>query len=252
MLPVLFACGGWQQGAFVAGAARRPLRDVPLGIALGVVVVVVAYLAINLAYLDLLGFDAAASSPAIAAEACRAALAPLGAGDVAARVMAGAITVSALGIMNTILLAPPWVLATMAERGVFLRACAYVHPRWHSPLVGVLVQGGCAMALLVLTHLAFAHTARGTLGTLDFLLTGVVFVDWLFFALCGLALTVLARRRPGTLLGRASPALGMVFTLFAGAVTAGAVATAPWPSLVGAGLCALGLVPYVAFFRQGI
>ncbi len=251
MLPVLFAFGGWQQGAFVAGAARRPLRDVPLGIALGVVVVVIAYVSINLTYLNLLGFDAAAQSKTIAADACRAALTPLGAGDVAARVMAGAITVSALGIMNTILLAPPWVLHAMAERGLFLRACAFVHPRFHSPIVGVLAQGGCGMAMLLAAHLVFANTARGTLGTLDFLLNGVVFVDWFFYALCGLALLRLARRSPRALLFAASPLIAALFTLFALAVMAGAIVLAPGSSLVGAGLCVVGLVPYAVFRRRG-
>lgn len=126
MLPVLFSFGGWQQGAFVAGAARRPLRDVPLGIGAGVAVVVLAYLSINLTYLELLGFEGTAGSATIAADACRAALAPFGAGEVAGRIMAGAIALSALGIMNTILLAPPWVLHAMARRGVFLRACGHV------------------------------------------------------------------------------------------------------------------------------
>lgn len=247
MLPVLFAYGGWQQGAFVAGAARRPLRDVPLGIAAGVAVVVLAYVSINLTYLNLLGFDAAGETQTIAADACRVALGPLGAGELGARIMAAAITVSALGIMNTILLAPPWVLHAMAQRGLFLRACGHLHPRFGSPIVGVVAQGAWAMLMLVGAYLAFGHSA---LDTLDFLLTGVVFVDWLFYALCGLALMVLARRPGCRLMWRASPLVAGLFTSFAALVMVGAVLTQPTPSACGAGLCALGLLAYVPFCKR--
>jgi len=248
MLPVLFSYGGWQQGAFVAGAARRPMRDVPLGIAAGVATVVLAYVSINLIYLNLLGFEGAGKSPTIAADACRVALAPLGVGELGARIMAGAITVSALGIMNTILLAPPWVLYVMAQRGLFLRACGRLHPRFGSPIVGVVAQGAWSMLMLVAAHLAFGGSA---LGTLDSLLNGVVFVDWLFYALCGLALITLARRRPEVRLWPASFAVACAFTASAVLVMLGAIATQPKPSAAGAALCACGLVAYSLFARRG-
>lgn len=258
MLPVLFSYGGWQQGAFVAGAARRPLRDVPLGIAAGVAVVVLAYLSINLTYLNLLGIEGTAASTTVAADACRVVLAPFGAAEWGARVMAAAIAISALGIMNTILLAPPWVLHVMAKRGLFLRACGHLHPRFGSPIVGVLAQGLWAIVLLVLVHLACGlasdpapKTSRPTtLGTLDSLLNGVVFVDWLFYALCGLALITLARRPGSTLLFRFSPFVAWTFTAFAAVVMAGAVVTQSTSSLVGAALCLLGILPYL-WFRRG-
>lgn len=244
LLPVMFAFGGWQQGAFVAGAARRPLRDVPVGIAVGVAVVVLAYISINLTYLNLLGFERAASSPAIAAEACGAALAPLGYGDLGARVMAGAIAISALGIMNTILLASPFVLHAMAQRGLFLTSCARLHPTLGSPLVGVLVQGGWAITLLLGVHVVFRESEAGALGSLDALLNGVVFVDWLFYSLCGLALLRLAARDGARLMAQASRGVAVVFTVCGLAVMAGAIYVAPVPSVVGLGLCGLGWVVY--------
>ena len=112
ILPVLFACGGWQHGSFVASVARRPLRDVPIGIVGGVVVVVVAYLAINIAYLDLLGLDKAAASKTITVDAVSAAIG--GDGDVVARCFAVLIVISALGVMNTICMAPPYVVSSPA------------------------------------------------------------------------------------------------------------------------------------------
>lgn len=245
MLPVLFSFGGWQQGAFVAGAARRPRVDVPLGIVGGVSVVVVAYLTVNLAYLDVLGLEGASRSSAIAEDTARLALAPLGCGDLAGRLVSGMVVVSALGIMNTICLAPPFVLHEMARRGVFPRVVGELHARHGSPVVAVLVQGLWGVVLLLSAYVLTADSPTRTLG---FLLDGVVFVDWVFFALCGLALHRL-RRRDGPGLPGAAPAAA-VFAAAAAAVATGAVWTAPVASGSGAALIVLGALVHAWSVRR--
>ncbi|MFY9345219.1 MAG: APC family permease [Planctomycetota bacterium] len=236
ILPVMFSCGGWQQGSFVAGAASNPARDVPLGILGGVAVVIVAYLAVNLAFLDLLGFEGAARSTTVGADAARAGLEPLGHGAIAARVLAGMIAISALGIVNTICLAPPFVLHAMSRQGLFPRAIGDLHPRTGTPVLGVLVQGGQGILLLLVVFVAFGGQ---TIDVLGFLLDGVVFVDWIFYALAGVAALRLADGR-GNL-----PAFA--FTGAAALVCAGAIATNPKASLAGLAVCALGWLVYVVF-----
>ncbi len=234
MLPVLFACGGWQQGSFVAGAARQPARDVPLGILGGVAVVVVTYMAVNLAFLELLGFDGAARSTTIGADAARVGLAPLGHGDLAARLLAGLIATSALGIVNTICLAPPFVLHAMSKQGLFPRSLGALHPRTGTPVLGVIVQGGQGIVLLLLLWLLFGGRAKDVL---DFLLDGVVFVDWVFYALAGVA----ALRLPAS---RAN-VVAIAFTLASAVVCVGAIAVTPLASLSGLAVCALGVPVYL-------
>lgn len=251
MLPVLFAIGGWQQGSFLAGAARRPRRDVPIGVLGGVLVVVAVYMAINLAYLHLLGFDGAARSPAIGADAARAAMG--GGGE---RVLAAMVAVSAAGIMNTICLAPPYVLLAMAEAGLLPRAFALRHPRLRTPWFAVLGQGLWAALLLLLVH-GFASMLAGeggdaaTVDTLGFACDGVVFVDWLFFAVCGLSLLRLRRQGPGSF---ALPAGGFVALAFCGGallVTIGALWANAAPSLAGGLFVLLGLAGYRLLARPG-
>jgi APA family basic amino acid/polyamine antiporter len=238
MLPVLFATGGWQQGSFVAGAAKRR-SSVPLGILGGVAVVVVTYMTVNLAYLDLLGLQGARDNPAIGAAAAEVAL-----GQGGGRILALMVVVSAAGILNTICMAPPYVLYTMAQHGCFPAAFGRLHPRFQTPVLGVLGQGLWAVVLLLLVHVGVTFAGLGdTTSSLDFVCTGVVFVDWLFYGLCGVALLVL--RRAEALPAGAVPFGGVVafvFALGALAVTVGAIATKTVESAVGAGLVLLGFV----------
>jgi basic amino acid/polyamine antiporter, APA family len=237
MLPVLFATGGWQQGSFVAGAAKNR-RSVPIGILGGVAVVIVTYMTVNLAYLDLLGFEKARTSPAIGAAAAEVAL---GAGG--GRILAGMVVISAAGILNTICMAPPYVLYAMAQQGCFPKAFGKLHPRFHTPVLGVLGQGLWGVLLLLSVHTFVTLRGDGnTTDSLDFVCNGVVFVDWLFYGLCGLALLVLRRREPAGE-GRV-PFGGLVGFLFAfGAlvVTLGAIWTKAQASATGAVLVLLGL-----------
>ena len=244
LLPVLFAIGGWQQGSFLAGAVRRPLRNMPLGILGGVAIVIVTYITVNLAYLDLLGFEAARRSGAIGTDAARAGL-----GEAGGRVLALMVVISAAGIMNTICMAPPYVLLAMAREGLFPSAFGRLHARFGTPLLGVLGQGLWAIALLFGVHL-FARADDKTTDTLGFVCDGVVFVDWIFFTLCGAALL---RLRGGSGHGAFRvPGGGLVAALFAAGalgVTIGAFVEQREASLTGVALVAVGLVIYVSCMR---
>ena len=55
LVPVLFAYGGWQTSGFVMGELRRPERDMPRALLLGVAGVVVLYLSVNVVCLRALG-----------------------------------------------------------------------------------------------------------------------------------------------------------------------------------------------------
>jgi APA family basic amino acid/polyamine antiporter len=248
LLPVLFASGGWQQASFLAGAARRPRRDVPLGITVGVLVVVVIYLAVNLAYLDLLGLEGARASEAIAADAARAGLSPYGLGESAAKVLALMVCISSLGILNTICMAPPYVLLTMAEDGVFFKGAARLSTRTHAPVTGVLIQGCWGAGLLLIVAAAFDGDP---VETLSFLLDGVVFVDWIFYGLCGLAALRMAGRAPGQ--GLRFPGGRLVaggFCLMAAAVAVSSININPGASMAGLGGVGIGAVLYAVLWRK--
>ncbi|HUK63649.1 MAG TPA: APC family permease, partial [Dongiaceae bacterium] len=177
----LFAYGGWQQVLWVAGEVVDARRNVPLAILAGVGIVIVAYLTANWAYLELLGFDGLRSAKSIAAEAFSAVSPVLG-----RRIAAGAVALSAFGVLNAQFLAGPRLTWAMARDGQFFARFARVHPRFGTPGAAILLLGALASAL----------TLGLGLDRTDLLTTGVVVVDASFFALTGLALPILRRSTP--------------------------------------------------------
>jgi APA family basic amino acid/polyamine antiporter len=68
MVPVLFAYGGWQTANFLVAEMKEPKKNLPRGLLLGVLGVVVLYVAVNWVCLRSLGPQAlaATSTPATA------------------------------------------------------------------------------------------------------------------------------------------------------------------------------------------
>lgn len=181
LVPVLFSFGGWQMALWMGGEIREPQRNLPWAILVGVGIVVVVYLATNWAYLALLGHARVAGSPALAAEAVAVAV-----GDGGRRLMAAAVAISALGVLNAQLLTGPRLLLALASDGRFYPSFARIHASRGTPVPAIALMCGLAVVLLL---------AAGADG-LDRLLTGVVLIDAIFFALTGLASLVLLRRHP--------------------------------------------------------
>ena len=68
MVFVLYAFGGWSDAAFVAAEVRDQHRNLPRALLIGTLAITVLYLAVNAAYLAVLGFDAARQSSTPAAD----------------------------------------------------------------------------------------------------------------------------------------------------------------------------------------
>jgi APA family basic amino acid/polyamine antiporter len=235
MIGVLWSYGGWQHASFAAGEAKRAQRDVPLGMVVATAVVTLVYLLANVAYLRLLPVDAIASSPRVASDAVQAAVGRAGAVAVAA-----AIATSALGTAGIFTLTTPRVYWAMAQRGLFFRGVADLHPTWRTPVRAILLQTAWA-AVLVLAWRTF-----------ESLVSYVLFVDWLFFGLTGAAVFVLRRRR-GAPAGYRVPGYPLVPLAFVG-VSLWFLASTLWgqpaQALAGTALLALGVPVYALWKRR--
>lgn len=177
LVPILFAYGGWQSCANIAGEIKNPGRNLARANVLGVIVVVILYLALNVAYLWVLTPAEVAASPALAADAARAA-----AGDAGARFVTLLILVSSLGFLAVVVLTGARLYYAMAADGLLVGAAARLHPRYHTPVVALWLQAAVSLILL-------------TTNTYDQLLSYVVFADWLFFGLTAAGLFIVRQRQ---------------------------------------------------------
>jgi APA family basic amino acid/polyamine antiporter len=176
MIPVLFAYGGWQTASFVSGEMRDPRRDLPRGLLIGVVGVIVLYLTVSFVCLRVLGVDGLAATRTPASEVMRRAL-----GDKGARLIALGIAVSTVGFLSQGVLTAPRVYYAMARDGVFFSAVGKLDPRTRAPVIAIVLQGVWA-AVIALT------------GKYDQILNYVEAIDVLFFGLTGASLIVFRLR----------------------------------------------------------
>ena len=242
LVPAFFSYGGWQQALWIAGEVRQPRKNIPIAIVGGVLLVVLVYLMANWAYLKLLGFDGVKESSTLAADAVAVVWPSTG-----RRIVAGAVAISAFGVLNAQLLAGPRLICRMAADGRFFSLFARVSTRFATPVPAIALLAGASVVLL------FATARFEGVGKL---LTGVVFIDGVFFALTGGALFVIRRRRQDAArLGRSFgyPLAPFLFVMGELGIVAGAFAApqARESALVAAGWIAAAAVVYLLFFRGG-
>jgi APA family basic amino acid/polyamine antiporter len=235
MIGVLWSYGGWQHASFAAGEAKDARRDVPRAMVLATGIVTLVYVLANLAYLRLLPWATLATSPHVASDAVESAV-----GRAGGAVVAAAIATSALGTAGIFTLTTPRLYWAMAERGLFFRGVADLHPRWRTPVRAILLQTAWA-AVLVLAW-----------GTFESLVGYVLFVDWLFFGLTGAAVFVM-RRRSGVPSGYRVPGYPLVPLLFVGTSAWFLVSTLvaqPVQAIAGAALLGVGVLVYLAWKKR--
>ncbi|MGE0178944.1 MAG: APC family permease [Sphingomonas sp.] len=231
LTPVMFAYGGWQTASFVAAEMRDPRRDLARGLLMGVIGVVILYAAVAFTCVAVLGPSGLAETRAPASAVMRLAL-----GDTGANLIALGIAISALGFLSQGMLTTPRVYFAMAEDGLFFRQMATVHPRSHAPVFAIVLQG-VAACLIALT------------GTYGQILSYVVSVDFIWFALTGAALLVFRsrdRRRAGFQVPD-HPATTLFFILACAVTVLGTVAAHPANSAIGFAILAAG-VPACLWF----
>jgi basic amino acid/polyamine antiporter, APA family len=238
LVPVLFTYGGWQQTNYVAEEIVDAERNLPRALTLGVCVVVLVYLAANVAYLRVLGPTALAVSEAPAADAMRILL-----GDTGATLIAAAIAFSTFGFLGLVIMVTPRVYQAIAADGLFLPAFAELHPIHRTPARAIALQAAWSIVLAL----------SGSYGQLvDY----VVFSDWIFFGLTVATLFVYRGRdrRGGISTGHgfrtpAYPFVPALFVIASAYVVVSSVAANPLNALIGSAILIAG-VPVFYFWKK--
>lgn len=236
MVPVLFSYSGWQTSSFMSAELREPQKTLPLGLIIGVVTVVVLYLAVNAVSLRALGIEGLAGTNAPASD-----IAALAFGPVGRNVMIVVVALSTLGFLSNQILTSPRVYFQMATDGTFFKALGRVNPRTHVPTLAIVLQGGFAI-LIALS------------GQYDQILNYVTSVDYVFFGLAAIALIVFRNRdahdpaasQPGFRMP-GHPWSTLVFLLAAWAVVGDLLFKSPRETWIGLGILIAGVPVYYLF-----
>jgi basic amino acid/polyamine antiporter, APA family len=229
MIGVLWAYEGWQYVTFSAGETLEPQRTFARGIVIGTAILVGLYVLANVGYLSALGADGVAASDRVASDAASAVVGPW-----AAKAVAGVILVSIFSAANGMMLTLPRLFFAMARDRLFFARLAEVHSGFGTPAAAI---GSTALwsSVLVLS------------GTFEQLLTYVVFMSWLWFALGALTIFAYRSREPDAprpFRTPAYPVTPIVFVLAALVIVINTIVAQPVQSLVGLGLALLGLPAY--------
>ncbi len=150
---VLFTYDGWIDVSHVAGEVRRPERDLPLGLTLGVTLLTLLYLVVNVAYLRVVPLAAMRAAPTtIASTVATAAYGPVG-GSLLNILM----LLSIFGALGGLVMTLPRLFYTLAAAHVdeargplrwFFARLGRVSPKTATPNGAILFTAATAIAAL--------------------------------------------------------------------------------------------------------
>ena len=230
MIGVLWAYEGWQFVTYSAGEVINAKRNLPLGLVVGTAALIVIYLIANLGYLAALGGPGVANSDRLAATAVSTIVSPS-----AAKLIAIMILISIFSATNGVMLTSTRVYYAMARDRLFFRRLAEVHPRFKTPAFAIIAGAAWAVILAVT-------------GTFEQLLTYVVFIGWIFYALAAASIFVYRRRMPEAVRPYRVPGYPLTPLLFiaaAAALALNTIATQPMRAGIGLGIVLLGAPAYL-------
>lgn len=235
MISVLWAYEGWQYATFSAGETLDPQRTFPLAFLVGSLTLIALYVFSSLGYVAALGPAGVANSNRVAATAVFTIVGP-----VAAKIVAAVILVSMFSAANSLVLTAPRVYYAMAKDGLFFNRLSRVHPRFGTPALAIAATSLWA-AVLALT------------GTFEQLLTYVIFIGWIFYALAAGSVFVYRRRQPHAVRPYRVPGYPLTPLLFifvAAALVVNTIAAQPARAALGLGIVFAGLPAYLLWRRN--
>ncbi len=152
MVGALFAYDGWTNVVRVGSELKNPGKNIPKAMLLGLVGVMVLYIAISIGYLNVLGFqglaDASVAGINDSAKTVATNTANTLFGDNGEKIVAGMILVSVFGALNGITLSGPRIYYAMARDRIFPRIFERL-TRHHTPGWAILFQAllGCVFLM---------------------------------------------------------------------------------------------------------
>jgi basic amino acid/polyamine antiporter, APA family len=159
LVAVSFTYGGYQQTINFGGEVQQPQKNLPRGIFIGIVLIILLYLLVSFAYYKVIGFEELKTSKGIAAIVAERMFGP--AGSFAFSIL---LFIAVLAYVNVLLLSNPRVMYAMSEDGILPKVFGRKDKKR-----GVLTVSLSVFSLVCVVVLFFADTFDKILGFTIFL-----------------------------------------------------------------------------------
>lgn len=210
LLAVMWAYNGWHGVTPLAEEVRDPQRNIPRALFGGIGILIVLYVAANIAYHGVMSMAEMKAAGDHAAERMLHKLA----GPAGQAAMSAVIMCSTFGAINTNLLQAPRITFAMGRDGVFFHALGHIHANYRTPAVAIFVKSLMASSLIAVVAISKfsvsgthadsieSHLMRRIVESLqndsifEVLTNFVIFSASIFYMLAVLAVIVLRIRFP--------------------------------------------------------
>ncbi|RXF72563.1 APC family permease [Arcticibacter tournemirensis] len=229
-----FAYSGWEGATYVAEEVKNPSRNLPLSLFGGIGIVMLLYLLINSAYINLLGPAKMGTSTSVAVDSMQIAI-----GSAGALFVIIAIMVNTFSNVNTQIFVKSRTWFAMSRDQLFFRPLSKIHPRYKTPNYSLYAQAVWASVLIL-----FSTTAKSNYeAVIDyFSFTSSVFNVLTFASVFVLRMKYPDIARPYKTFGY--PITLIIVILIQLTFMIVTLITAFIPSLLGIALTATGLIYY--------
>ena len=235
LVGVLFSFGGWHHASYLAGETKNATRTVPRAMVLGTLIVTITYVLINFAYLLLLPIADIQQTDYVAGAAIGRLVSYGG------KLVAIAIAISIFGTIGIYTMSAPRIYFAMARDGLFFKQLAYIHPRFKTPVIAMLVQAVWAIVLLLFWQ------------TFHDLITYVTFTDIAFMTLGAISVFVFRKKRPNIerpYRAWGYPFVPLIFIIICGAFVINTLIWEPMQTLSAVVILLVGLGVYWMIKRK--
>src|SRR5471030_1831967 len=168
ILATLWAYDGWINVGNMAGELKNPKKDLPKAIIVGLIAIIIVYILINIAIINIMPMTKVISSSKPASDA-----AVILFGETGAALIAAGIMVSIFGALNGYVMTGVRIPFAMAQENIFPFAKFFgrVNEKFETPINAFVFE----------VILASVYVLSGSFDTLTNL---AVFVMWIFFVMC--------------------------------------------------------------------
>lgn len=235
MVLAFFSFGGWWDVSKLSGEVRNPGRNLPRAMQWGVLMVMIAYIAVSAVFLYLVPLEKVTTDEAFVAQAGAVLF-----GYAGAVVFAAIVAVCVLGSLAAVILSAPRVYYAMAEDGLFLPSVACIHPRFGTPARAIFIQIGIASLLVIV-------------GNFQQIIAYFIFAAVVFLGLAGAGLLIARQRQIGAtplFLTPAYPLPPLAFLVLVGLLLVLLALRSPRQAMLGAAVVLAGLPAFSLIDRR--